>query len=117
MPVLRDLERPCRGKRRRERRSRCGFPGRPVAPGHVLIVPLRHVPSLGDLEPDEGAALWTMTLVMARRVKAKHAPAVNLPSPTAQRPSRTFCTSTCTLSRGTAMTLSRSSCRHARHKG
>lgn len=50
----------------------------PVASGHVLIVPRRHVPSLDDLEPHEGAALWTMTQVMARRVKAKHAPAVNL---------------------------------------
>ena len=50
----------------------------PVAPGHVLIVPRRHVSSLDDLGPDEGAALWDMTQVMARRVKAKHAPAVNL---------------------------------------
>lgn len=50
----------------------------PAAPGHVLIVPRRHVPSLADLSPDEGAALWGMTQLMARRVKAKHAPAVNL---------------------------------------
>lgn len=50
----------------------------PVAPGHVLIVPRRHVPSLDDLRPDEGAALWCMTQLMIRRVKAKHAPAVNL---------------------------------------
>ena len=35
-------------------------------------------PSLYDLGPDGGAALWTTTQVMARRVKAKHAPAVNL---------------------------------------
>ncbi|WP_299449638.1 HIT family protein [uncultured Serinicoccus sp.] len=50
----------------------------PVAPGHVLIVPRRHVRSLADLNPDEGTALWGMTQLMARRVKAKHAPAVNL---------------------------------------
>ena len=50
----------------------------PLAPGHVLIVPRRHVPSLDDLSPDEGAALWSMTQLMARRVKAIHAPAVNL---------------------------------------
>ncbi|HHX47541.1 MAG TPA: HIT domain-containing protein [Brevibacterium sp.] len=50
----------------------------PVAPGHVLIVPRRHVPSLADLRPDEGAALWSMTQLMVRRVKARHAPAVNL---------------------------------------
>ena len=50
----------------------------PVAPGHVLIVPRRHVPSLADLRQDEGAALWSMTQLMVRRVKAKYAPAVNL---------------------------------------
>lgn len=43
----------------------------PVAPGHVLIVPRRHVPSLDDLSLAEGAALWSMTQVMARRVNAK----------------------------------------------
>lgn len=31
----------------------------PVAPGHVLVVPRRHVPSLDDLRPDEGAAVWS----------------------------------------------------------
>lgn len=50
----------------------------PVAPGHVLIVPRRHVSSLNDLRADEGAALWAMTQAMTRRVRAKHAPAVNL---------------------------------------
>lgn len=50
----------------------------PVAPGHVLIVPRRHVSSLDDLRPDEGAALWAMTQAMTRRVRANHAPAVNL---------------------------------------
>lgn len=50
----------------------------PVASGHVLVVPRRHVPSLADLRPDEGAALWTMAQTMARRVRARHAPAVNL---------------------------------------
>lgn len=50
----------------------------PVAPGHVLVVPRRHVPSLDDLSPDEGAALWGMTQRMVRRVRAKHAQAVSL---------------------------------------
>jgi histidine triad (HIT) family protein len=27
--------------------------GRPVFPGHVLVVPRRHVPTLADLHPDE----------------------------------------------------------------
>lgn len=50
----------------------------PVAAGHVLIVPRRHASSLDDLRPDEGAALWNMTQVMAQRIKARHAPAVTL---------------------------------------
>src|SRR5688572_13948652 len=50
----------------------------PVAAGHVLVVPRRHVTSLDDLTPDEGVALWDMTHLMARRVRARHAPAVNL---------------------------------------
>ncbi|MFB9733477.1 HIT family protein [Ornithinimicrobium kibberense] len=79
MLVLRDRERPGRGERRRERRADCGFHGCiPRGPGHVLIVPRRHVPSLDDLSPVEGAALWSMTQLMARGVEGKHAPAVNL---------------------------------------
>lgn len=50
----------------------------PVAPGHVLVVPRRHVSSLDGLTPDEGAALWATTQVLASRVRAKLAPAVNL---------------------------------------
>lgn len=75
----------------------------PVAPGHVLIVPRRHVPSLDDLSPDEGAALWSMTQLMARRVKAKHAPAVICTCPMVQRPSRILRTYTCTLFHGKTM--------------
>ncbi|WP_109473003.1 HIT family protein [Ornithinimicrobium cavernae] len=50
----------------------------PVAPGHVLVVPRRHVPSLEYLTAEEGTALWSMTQIMARRIRAQHAPAVNL---------------------------------------
>jgi diadenosine tetraphosphate (Ap4A) HIT family hydrolase len=31
--------------------------GFPVAPGHTLVVPRRHVPSLFDLSPDERASV------------------------------------------------------------
>lgn len=50
----------------------------PVAPGHVLVVPRRHVPSLAGLSPDEGAALWETTQMLAGRVRARLAPSVNL---------------------------------------
>ena len=50
----------------------------PVAPGHVLVVPRRHVTKLDGLTPDEGAALWAMTQLLAGRVRARLAPAVNL---------------------------------------
>lgn len=50
----------------------------PVAAGHVLVAPRRHVSTLGDLTGEEGAALWTMTQLMADRVKAVCAPAINL---------------------------------------
>jgi diadenosine tetraphosphate (Ap4A) HIT family hydrolase len=30
----------------------------PVAAGHTLVVPRRHVASVFDLEPEEYAALW-----------------------------------------------------------
>ncbi len=34
--------------------------GFPVAEGHTLVVPRRHVASLFDLAPEEQAALWRM---------------------------------------------------------
>lgn len=50
----------------------------PVAPGHVLVVPRRHVPSLAGLTPAEGTALWATTQLLAGRIRARLAPAVNL---------------------------------------
>lgn len=50
----------------------------PVAPGHVLVVPRRHVPSLAGLTTEEGAALWSTTQRLAARVRERLAPAVNL---------------------------------------
>ncbi|MBM4372653.1 MAG: HIT family protein [Deltaproteobacteria bacterium] len=32
--------------------------GYPVTPGHGLVVPLRHAPTLFDLTPEEVAAVW-----------------------------------------------------------
>jgi histidine triad (HIT) family protein len=50
----------------------------PVAPGHVLVVPRRHVPSVTDLTAEEGAELWATAQRVATRVKAALAPSVNL---------------------------------------
>jgi histidine triad (HIT) family protein len=50
----------------------------PVAPGHVLVVPRRHVPSVADLSPEEGAELWATAQRLAGRVRSSLAPAVNL---------------------------------------
>jgi len=36
------------------------FDGFPVAEGHTLVVPKRHVASLFDLSDDEQAALWRL---------------------------------------------------------
>jgi len=38
----------------------------PVNPGHVLVVPLRHVPSLAELDQEEGAQMFRV----AQRVAA-----------------------------------------------
>jgi len=38
----------------------------PVNPGHVLVVPLRHAPSLADLNPQEGSRMF----LVAQRVAA-----------------------------------------------
>ena len=37
----------------------------PVSPGHTLIIPVRHVSSIFDLDPDEERAIW----VEANRVR------------------------------------------------
>jgi histidine triad (HIT) family protein len=50
----------------------------PVAPGHVLVVPRRHVRSLRQLTTAEGIALWTTAQRVAARVLDRYAPAVNL---------------------------------------
>ena len=56
----------------------CFMDAFPVARGHVLVVPRRHVLSIAELSPEEGAALWAATQRLAARVRARHAPAVNL---------------------------------------
>lgn len=48
--------------------------GYPAAPGHTLVVPKRHVPSLFDLPPAEQAAVWSMAARVRRVLAETHAP-------------------------------------------
>lgn len=50
----------------------------PVAPGHVLVLPRRHVERVADLTEDEGVALWRVAQELCGRVRGSLAPAVNL---------------------------------------
>lgn len=50
----------------------------PVAPGHVLVTPRRHVERLADLTPPEGAAVFALAQRLATTIRQRLAPAVNL---------------------------------------
>lgn len=47
--------------------------GYPAAPGHALVIPKRHAPSLFDLPPDEQAAVWAMAARVRRTLAASYA--------------------------------------------
>jgi histidine triad (HIT) family protein len=47
---------------------------RQAVPGHVLIVPRRHVPNIYELAPDEGDAVMQLALKIARAQRAAFAP-------------------------------------------
>ena len=46
----------------------------PYASGHVLVLPLRHVGDLDELDDDESAELWLATRAAARAITAAYAP-------------------------------------------
>lgn len=46
----------------------------PLAPGHMLIVPRRHVASLFDLDPEELACVWSLVAQVRRTLAANLAP-------------------------------------------
>ena len=50
----------------------------PVADGHCLIIPRRHVPTLSDLLPEEGAEMFALATRVAGVIRRPLAPAVNL---------------------------------------
>lgn len=41
----------------------------PVNPGHVLVVPNRHAPGLGELEPETGAAMFQLAQRLAAALR------------------------------------------------
>lgn len=47
---------------------------RQFVPGHVLVVPRRHVETVYDLDPEDAAALMTAAVLVARAVRAAFAP-------------------------------------------
>ncbi|HMK99610.1 MAG TPA: HIT domain-containing protein [Acidimicrobiales bacterium] len=46
----------------------------PYASGHLLILPLRHVPVLGDLTEEESADLWRTTMAAADALASAYDP-------------------------------------------
>lgn len=47
---------------------------RQAVPGHVLVVPHRHAPTIYDLTPDEGAAVMNLAIRVARALRQVYAP-------------------------------------------
>lgn len=46
----------------------------PYGTGHVLVMPVRHLSEMEDLEPDESAALWQATQDCVAAVKSAYRP-------------------------------------------
>jgi diadenosine tetraphosphate (Ap4A) HIT family hydrolase len=53
--------------------------GDPVAPGHTLVIPRRHVASIFDLPPEEWAAVWNLVAhIRSAVLQALHPDAFNI---------------------------------------
>ncbi|WP_347259465.1 HIT domain-containing protein [Rudaea sp.] len=48
---------------------------RQPVPGHVLVVPRRHAPTIYELTPDEGAAVMNLAIRVARSLRKVFSPA------------------------------------------
>ena len=46
----------------------------PVSPGHMLIVPRRHVSDFFSLTAEEQAAIWSLVVSVRRHIETQHAP-------------------------------------------
>jgi diadenosine tetraphosphate (Ap4A) HIT family hydrolase len=47
---------------------------RPATPGHLLVVPTRHVATLGDLDEDLGAQMWRVATRLAAALRSSGLP-------------------------------------------
>ena len=50
------------------------FDGYPVTPGHVLVIPRRHISSLFDLTDDEARGLWHLVNEAKEALDARYHP-------------------------------------------
>jgi histidine triad (HIT) family protein len=48
---------------------------RPATPGHLLVIPKEHAPHLADLDPDDGARMFTLAQRLAAALRAATIPA------------------------------------------
>ena len=48
--------------------------GYPISPGHTLVIPKAHVPSLFDLPADKQAAVWAMVAKVRLALTDEHSP-------------------------------------------
>jgi ATP adenylyltransferase len=46
----------------------------PYSPGHLLVMPVRHVAEMEDLDPEEGATLWSTLVAGVVALKAAYRP-------------------------------------------
>jgi len=46
----------------------------PYAPGHLLVMPVRHVAEVEDLDAEEGASLWSTVITAVGALKAAYRP-------------------------------------------
>ena len=79
----------------------------PVNPGHLLIIPKRHVQNYFDITPEEELAMHDLLHKGKKLIDEKYSPdGYNFGVNCTSAPARPSCTSTCTSSRAIKATLS-----------
>ncbi len=58
----------------RDDRCACLLNAYPYTSGHVMVMPVRHVPELEDVTADEGAAVWQTVTDAVRALKQAYRP-------------------------------------------
>ena len=62
------------GRRRKAAETIVIMNAYPYASGHVLVMPIRHVSELSELEPSESAELWSVTRDAVTAIEAAYLP-------------------------------------------